>query len=86
MAADLVMGITDMVEDLEVSLLSWWWWLFFSHSETVLHSLTICIKFILIAKAILLSLRSTHGCWLMLNLYMVNFTVISCTVLPISSE
>lgn len=52
MAVDLVMGITDMVEDLEVSLLFQWWWLFFCHSETFLHSLTICNKLILIAKAI----------------------------------
>lgn len=28
MAADLVMGIMDMVEDLEVSLFFQWWWLF----------------------------------------------------------
>lgn len=46
-AADLVMGITDMVEDLEVSFLLWWWWWFSSDSETFLHSCTIFIKFIL---------------------------------------
>lgn len=47
MAADLVMGITDMVEDLEVSFLFWWWW-FSSDSETFLHSCTIFVKFLLI--------------------------------------
>lgn len=48
MAVDLVMVITDMVVDLEVSLL--WWWSFFSYSEMFLHSRTICIKFTLIGK------------------------------------
>lgn len=73
-AADLVMAITDMVEDLEVSSLFLWWLLhfFFSHSETFLHSLTIFIKFILIAKVILFALRFTHSCWLVLNLYMAD--------------
>lgn len=63
-AEDLVMAITDMVEDLEVSSLFLWWLLllFFSHSETFLHSLQIFIKFILIARVILFALRITHSC------------------------
>lgn len=74
MAVDLVMGIMDMVEDLEVSLLLLWGFVFafffnftlFLHSEMLIHSLTIHIKLTSIAKAILLALRSTPSCWLTL--------------------
>lgn len=73
-AADLVMGIMDMVEDLEVSsLFSWWLFFFFSHSETI-------------AKVISLALRTMHSCWLVLNLYMVNCMVSSWTSMPFSLE
>lgn len=47
MAVDLVMDITDMAEDLEVSLLLWWWFIFLSLRNTSIF-LSICIKFILI--------------------------------------
>lgn len=73
-AVDLVMGIMDMVEDLEVSLLLLWGFVFafffffsfilFLHSEMFIPSLTIHIKLNSIAKAILLALRSTPSCWL----------------------
>lgn len=70
-AVDLVMGIMDMVEDLEVSLLLLWGFvfaffsvLFFIHPEMFIPFLTIHIRLTSIAKAILLALRSTPSCWL----------------------